>query len=546
MSDPSFDFVIVGGGVGGLTAAITAKLAGLRPLLLEKTPLIGGSSVLSGGVLWLPNNPLMAREGVADSREDGLRYLANFVREDDVASTPARREVFVDTVQPLVEMLEAQGMKFLRCPGYSDYYDQLPGGCAAGRSIEAKFFDANRLGAWKARFRAPSISLPVYTGEGARLMRVGVTLDGKTMAAKVAGRLVWSKLTGRTLYGNGGALQGRLLEIALRLGVDIWTDAPLVDLDMSNGRVEGVHISHEGKPVTVRAKRGVLVAAGGFARNRSMRERYQRHPITDEWTRANPGDTGEAIEAMARAGAKLSLMDESWWVMSFIVPGEEPVQIVPELVKPHGLLVDKSGKRFVNEAAPYMEVGRACYARNTTVPAIPAWLAMDARARRRYFFGFHPPGAMPRDLLAKGWIKRDGTLAGLARQCGIDPAGLEAQVARFNGFCETGVDEDFGRGSNAYQRFYSDPTVKPNPTLGTIAEPPFWAVPLVPGDVGTCGGAVANENAEVLRADGSAIPGLYAAGNCTAPLAGPHYIGAGLSIAASSLFGYIAANRAAR
>jgi 3-oxosteroid 1-dehydrogenase len=431
-------------------------------------------------------------------------------------------------------------MQYRRCPGYSDYYEHLPGGHAAGRSIEAELFNANRLGAWKAKLRPPSVPIPVRTSEGSTLMRVGITLDGKAMAARVAARYAAAKLAGRTIYGAGGSLQGRMLEIALKLGVEIWTEAALVDLDIAGGRVAGVHIEHEGVAKTVRATRGVLITAGGFARNLRMRAQYQKQPVSTEWTKANPGETGDAIEAMERAGAALGHMDEAWWVMTFVI-GDQSFQIVPELIKPHGILVDDAGQRFVNEARSYMEVGRACYAR----PAVPAWIVMDSRHRKRYLFGFQPPGKVPAKWIEKGWVRQDATLAGLARQCGIDPAGLEATVARFNGFCETGVDADFQRGDNAYALYWSDPTCKPNPTLGTIAEPPFWAVPLVPGDVGTCGGAITDEHARVLRADGSVIEGLYAAGNCAAPLAGPHYIGAGLSIGASSVFGYIAARHAA-
>ncbi|MEW9856700.1 FAD-dependent oxidoreductase [Novosphingobium rhizovicinum] len=540
----TFDVVIAGSGAGGLAAAIAAKVAGLRPLLIEKTPLLGGSSVLSGGILWLPNNPLLAREGVTDSREASLQYMANFVEDGDPSSTPARREAFLDGVGPFVALMEAQGMQYERCAGYADYYEHLPGGHAASRSLQAALFDANRLGDWKARLRPPTIPLPVRTSEGATLMRAGFAWDGKLMAARIAGRYLAAKLTGRALFGAGGALQGRMLEIALRLGVDIWTDAGLVDLDVRNGTVVGVHLLHEGQEKTVTAARGVIVTAGGFARNLAMRETHLQTPVSVDWTKANPGDTGDAIDAMARARAALGWMDEAWWIMTFVANGET-YQIVPELIKPHGMLVDASGQRFVNEARSYMELGRACYARNRVSQAIPAWMIMDSRHRKRYMFGYQPPGRIPKPWVEQGWVRQDNTIEGLARQCGIDPAGLARTVARFNGFCQTGLDEDFHRGDNAYAEYWSDPTCKPNGSLGAIAEPPFWAAPLVPGDVGTCGGAITDEHARVLREDSSVIDGLYAAGNCAAPLAGPHYIGAGLSIGASSVFGYLAAQHAA-
>ena len=544
MSDSNFDLVIVGSGAGGLTAAITAKLAGLNPLLIEKTPFVGGSSALSGGILWLPNNPLLARNGVADSRAASLTYMANFVEPGDPASTPERRAAFVDAIAPMVALLEKQGMKFEPCLGYSDYYEHLPGGLAAGRSLRAALFNANRLGDWKARLRAPTVPLPVHASESALVMQVGVTWRGKLMVARVAGRYLAARLTGRSMYGAGGALQGRMLEIALRLGVEIWTDAALVDLDIQAGRVIGAQVRHQGAARTIRAAHGVLMAAGGFARNLGMREQYQRKPVSVDWTKANPGETGDSIEAMKRAGAALGWMSESWWVMTWVA-GNDTYQIVPELAKPHGMLVDISGQRFVNEARSYTEVGLACYQRNSTVRAIPAWFIADSRARKRYMFGFQFPGRVPQKWLDAGWVKQDATIAGLARQCGIDPAGLESTVARFNGFAEAGVDGDFQRGDNAYARFFADPTHKPNGNLGTLSEPPFWAAPLVPGDVGTCGGAITDPDARVLRDDGTIIEGLYAAGNCAAPFAGPHYVGAGQSIAASAVFGYRAARHAA-
>lgn len=542
MATDTCDVLVIGSGVGGLTATIAAKLAGLRPILIEKEPLIGGSSALSGGVLWLPDNPLMRREHIDDSREEALTYLANFVSDDDPGSTPARRAAYVDAVWPLVMMLESQGVPLLRCHGYSDYYDTLPGGNAAGRSLEAAVWNANRLGAWKAKFRPQNFPIPARASESSKLTQMAVSWPGRLKAAQVGLRAVRGKLTGQSLYSAGAALQGRLLEIALRLGCDVRTDAALVEFSTEAGAVTGARCRIAGEEREIRAARGAIVTAGGFARNPAMRRQYQRAPISSDYTHANPGETGEAIAEMARVGAALGWMDEAWWVMGF-VNDASPVgsnQIVPELHKPHVILVDASGKRFVNEAAPYMEAGRACYARNATVPAIPAWAIMDARHRRRYTFGYAMPGKVPQDWIDKGFVKQDATIDGLARQCGIDPAGLEATVNRWNAMAARGVDEDFGKGSSAYNRYYGDATNAPNPCMGPVSKPPFWAAPLVPGDVGTCGGAVTDEAGRVLRADGSAIAGLYAAGNCASPLAGPHYIGAGLSLGCSAVFGMLA------
>jgi 3-oxosteroid 1-dehydrogenase len=545
MGMTAYDLIIVGSGAGALVAVVTAKAAGLQPLLIEKTELIGGSTALSGGILWLPNNPLMAREGIADSRAESITYLANFTRDDDLDSTPARRAAFVDAIPEMITAMEAQGMKYRNCPGYCDYYDHLPGGNAFGRSIQAELFNLNELGAWKSRFRRSPGAMPLATSEAQRLLLMKRTSAGAKMAAQLGARVAVQKVTRRDVVGSGGSLQGRMLQIALRMGVEIWTETMLLDLDIQNGKVVGAHLERAGEPVHVGASKGVLIAAGGFARNLKMREQYQPHPASDRWTKANPGDTGEVIQIMERAGAGLGMMDQAWWIQTLIFPETGPHHAVLETCKPHSIMVDVSGSRFVNESASYMEIGNAMYERNKTVPAIPAWHVVDARYHRQYFYNTKPPGKIPEQWLSMGWMKQGATLSELAAACGMDAAGLEATVERFNQFCREGKDEDFARGDNVYNRYYGDPTVQPNPCLGTIEEGPFYAAPLVTGDAGTCGGALINEHAQVMRPDGSVIAGLYAAGNSTASLSGPYYAGAGLSIGASSVFGYIAARHMA-
>lgn len=539
------DCLVIGSGAGGLAAAIQARLAGLDVLVAEKTSLVGGSTALSGGILWLPCNPLLAREGVADSRQAALDYLANFTSDSDLVSTPARRAAFVDATAPIIATFERAGMQYRRCAGYSDYYDHLPGGHAAGRSIQAELFDLNELGPWKSRFRRSPQTMPLRTSEARPLMMMTRTWEGRRAALRLGLRLARQKLTGTDIVGSGAALQGRMLQLALKLGADVRTDTALESLIVSGGRVTGAILVQDGQRCTITARRGVLVAAGGFARNLAMRERYQPLPASDSWTKANPGDTGEAIVAMEAAGAALGLMHEAWWIPSSIAPGEDPHHAVLETCRPFGIMVDSSGQRFANESASYMEVGQAIYTRHRTVAAIPAWFVMDARNRRRYPWRAAPPGRTPESWTESGWMKQADTLPALAAACGIDPAGLVASVERFNGFCATGVDADFGRGSNVYNRYYGDPTVKPNPCLGPIEQGPFQAIPLWPGDAGTAGGACINEHAQVLRADASPIEGLYAAGNSTASLSGPFYAGAGLSIGASTIFGAIAARHMA-
>ncbi len=275
-----------------------------------------------------------------------------------------------------------------------------------------------------------------------------------------------------------------------------------------------------------------------------MRERFQPAPSSTAWTHANPGDTGEMIEAMMAHGAAAELMDQAWWLPSAVMPDGAKVYVHQERAKPHCMMVDANGERFVNEAASYMEVGQAMYERHRHAAAVPSWLVFDSNHRRKYIFGKMPPAFTPRELIRNGFVKRAGTIDELAAQCGIDPAGLRASVERLGGFARRGVDDDFHKGDRAYDRYFGDPRRHPNPCLGPIERPPFYAVAVHPGDVGTAGGLLTDEHARVLRIDGSPIEGLYATGNTTASVMGRCYPGAGASIGASFVFGWRAAQHA--
>ncbi len=540
-----FDFVIVGSGGGAMVAAITAKAKGLRTLLIEKESLLGGSSAISGGIVWIPANPVMLRDGAMDNLEDAQTYVENFTKDAGEASPPERYKAFLEAGPPMIDLLEQLGMKFEYCAEYADYYAHLPGGHQIGRSLQADLFDLNELGPWKQRFRINPAALPLRTSEGRHLFLAKRTTKGAEMATRLAGRVAKAKVVGTKVVGSGGALIGRLLQIALKMGVEIWTEAPLKGFVTEGDRVVGVRVGRNSEETTVAAPLGVLVAAGGFARNAEMRKKYQPQPSSTEWTKANPGDTGEAIELMEALGAGLAYMEQAWWIPSSIPPGADPIHNVADVSKPYGILVDAAGNRFANESASYMEIGHAMYARNPTASTTPAWYVMDARHRNYYPWFRTPPGITPTEWVSTGWLKRADTIEGLAKACGVDPAGLKATVERFNGFCKTGVDLDYHRGENAYAKYFSDPKVKPNGSLGPIERGPFQAIPIWPGDGGTAGGVLADEHARVLKADGSPIPGLYATGNSTAPVYGPFYTGAGCSIGASFVGGYLAALDAA-
>ena len=537
--DKTADFVIVGSGGGSMCAALACVDQGMKPLILEKENLVGGSTALSGGILWIPGNSVMARAGAQDSIEEGLTYLKSLVPEQP-GSTLARKEAYMNTGPKMVDWLASKGVQFVYADGWPDYYDEKPGGKPRGRSLGMALFDVRRLGPWKSKLRRSFVRLPVQGTEGHRLILATRTINGAWTAVKVGWRIAKTKLLGTEYAASGGAIQAWMLHTSLKAGIDIRTEHPVTDLVYEDGRVTGVIAQHNGKTLRIGANKGVLINAGGFARNAEMRKAYGPQPSSTEWTVSNPGDTGEALQAAMKLGAATYGLDRAIWTIASRQPNGNLGIHANELAKPHLILVDKHGKRFTDESCSYMETGQNIY----KAGAVPCWSIMDARHRARYPWALTPARYTPREWITSGYMKKSDTLEGLAEQCGIDPAGLAATVARFNGFVEKGVDEDFHRGERAYDRYFGDPTHKPSPTLGTVSEGPFYAVELYPGDVGTYGGLVTDEFGRVERENGEVIPGLYATGNVTAGVTGSVYPGAGASIGASFIFGYRAAKHA--
>jgi 3-oxosteroid 1-dehydrogenase len=313
-----------------------------------------------------------------------------------------------------------------------------------------------------------------------------------------------------------------------------------------NGRAAGLTATSDGEPVVIRARRGVLLATGGFERNDEMRKRYQRAPVATQWTVGSPGNTGDGILAGHEAGGVLELMDDAWWGPS-IPLASGPVFCLAERSLPGSILVNSAGERFVNEAAPYVDAVHVMYDKHTEDnPHIPCWMITDQRYRNRYVFtGIPPRKPLPRRWLRSGVVFKADSLALLADQIGISADGLTKTVQKFNDFARAGKDADFGRGDSAYDHYYGDPNCKPNPNLAPLASPPYYAIKIVPGDLGTKGGLRTDEHARVLRPDGSIIDGLYAAGNTSAMVMGRSYAGPGATIGPAMTFGYLAALDAA-
>ena len=552
--DHEVDFVAIGSGAAGMSAAIRAHDQGSRVVLLEASPEYGGSTAISGGVVWIPNNPQLPGRGIPDSREDALSYLTHITD----GQVPADRlAAYVDGSLDVYRYFnEHTHVRLDALEAYSDYYPECPGGRPGGRSMEPVPFNGAALGDAFGQLRRPHRQSQV-------MGKFGITVREahKMLKNTLSSRLLilwrfflWSlNVWRRRQYGRdtrltaGNALAARLRRSLLDRDVPLWLNTKACDLVVEDGRVVGVVAEQDGREVRIRAAEGVLLAAGGFEHNQAMRDRYQRHPIKTEWNAGNPYNRGRGIEMGMSAGGAVDLMREAWWTPVTRVPREEAAWVlVVEKNLPGGIMVNKHGARFTNEAAPYIDVVMAMYA-NDAVPV--CWLIFDAEYRKSYPVGPVAPGYAQPDMalskrLKEGFLTIAPSLAELAGKIGLDPEVLEETVRRFNGQAAQGVDEDFGRGESLADRYYGDARVTPNPCVRPLGEGPYYAIPVYPGDLGTKGGLVTDAAARVLDAEGAAIPGLYAAGNCSSAVMGATYPGAGGTIGPALVFGFIAAQTA--
>jgi 3-oxosteroid 1-dehydrogenase len=546
--DVEFDVVVVGSGAAGLTAALRLAHDGRRVVVVEKSGHFGGSTARSGGALWVPGNDVLRAAGVADIPEQAETYLAAVVGPD---ATPARQQALLEQGPAMVSFVRAHTpLTFAWVRGYADYYPERPGGLAGGRTIEPVPLDGRVLGPELAHLAPPYLAAPngiAVTATDYRWLSLGPRHPrGLLTLARLAGRTVGARLRRRRLLAMGQALAAGLRAGLLRHDVPVWLDTAMDELSLAGQRVDGIWVTRQGRRMLLRARHGVLLATGGFERNEAMRHRFQREPIGTQWTVGAAGNTGDGIEAGQRLGAAVALMDDAWWGPSIPLPGG-PYFCLAERSLPGGLIVNGAGRRFINEAIPYVDAVHAMYDHDRPdEPHIPAWLVFDQRYRDRYLFAGRFAGqALPRRWYASGAVHRASTVDELAGSIGVPAVALRETIARFNRFAGTGVDADFHRGESAYDRYYGDPRNHPNPCLGRLDRPPFYAAKLVPGDLGTKGGLCTDERARVLRPDGTPIAGLYAAGNASAAVMGHSYAGAGATIGPAMTFGYIAARELA-
>ncbi len=550
----TFDFVIVGSGGGSMCAALVLRQAGKSVLILEKADLVGGTTATSGGVMWIPNNRFMKGDGVSDSREQAIAYLDAVIGDRSVlpGATRERRAAYIDEAPKMLDFLVENGIRLRRIPTWPDYYD-APGASIPGRTVVSELFDINRLGEWKNKLRPGFLPLPANLDEAMQMPLIKRTSSAKKVLLKIIGRVIADRVTGKRRTTAGQALQGQMLLAALKAGVEIRTQAKVKKLVVENARIVGVVVDHTNAELRIDARLGVLINAGGFARNQRMLDQYIPG-IKAEWSSVIPEDMGEMIEEGQRVGGAIAQMSERIGGQVAMLPSHpaKPAVMQNDTSKPHSIVVDQNGVRYMNEAGSSIEFVRRMLAHRKDAPTVPSWMIFDTQYLRNYMLAGSMPGLKkPQNWFDEKFLRKGETLEALAAACGIDATNLKASVERFNGFARKGRDDDFQRGESAYEQWLGDPLRGMNESLGaaekslgTIEEGPFYALQLYPGDVSTYGGLVTDAHARVLRADGSVIEGLYATGTSTASVMGPAELGAGGSIGPAFTFGYIAAKHA--
>jgi succinate dehydrogenase/fumarate reductase flavoprotein subunit len=557
--DHSVDVLVIGSGAGGMTAALRADALGLDTLVVEKSAKFGGSSALSGGGIWVPGAPSQRKAGYSPDPDRVFAYLKTITGG---LVSDERLRAYVDTAPEMMEFLEqsSRWFEFVWKPGYADYYPELPGGSERGSTINVPEIDLRKLGDEEQNLLAPLALAPKgiwFAPKDLRLFyQVRQNWRGKAVLLKLIWRMFRARVFGDRMAAIGQSLMARMRLALKEKDIPLWLSAPMteliVDSDGAEGRVVGAVVERAGKPLRIAARRGVVIASGGF--DHDMAWRREHLPVLEkDWSFGNPAATGDGIRAAEKAGAATDLLDEAWWFPAMCWPDGRLQFMLNERMMPAQFVVNGAGKRFINEAAPYMDFAHAMIeGQQAGIDHIPCWLITDIASFHRYVVGGHLPipkipfapvptgRKIPQAWLDSGIVKAADSLGELAAQIGVPADELQRTAARFNELARDGHDDDFNRGDSAYDNYYGDPTLA-NPNLAPLGKGPYLAFQIILGDLGTSGGLLTDEHARVLREDGSFIGGLYATGNASAAVMGRSYAGAGATIGPAMTFGYVAA-----
>jgi succinate dehydrogenase/fumarate reductase flavoprotein subunit len=535
-----------------MAAALVGSLEGLEVLLCEKSAQVGGTTATSAGTIWVPGTRQSREAGFTDTIADARRYLDAVIG----AVPDSRREVYLATAPDVVDYLERRSeVKFAPYARHPDYLANRPGATVGGRPLAPLPFDGRLLGADFALLRPP-------IGE---FMALGGMMIGRddieplarpfasAAAFRAAASLLWRHARDRLRHGRGtrllmgNALAGRLFYSLRRRNVPIWRNAALLELVVAAGRVCGAVLSVDGKLRHVTARRGIVLATGGFGGSVDRLKDYVRPPLAHAVAFAGAAGDGMRIGRAAGAAVEEDHASPAFWTpvsdTSWLAQG---CGAFPHLsldrAKPGLIAVNAAGRRFVDEAVSYHDFVLGMFRSHTVVPTIPAWLVCDAKFIERYGLGRIPPGRRRRrQFIARGYLVEAAAVEELAGKIGVEAAGLRETVQRHNRFAQTGEDEDFGKGSTEFDRHNGDARHVPNPCLGRIATPPFYAMTVYPSTLGTSVGLRADADGRVLTAAGEPIPGLFACGNDMASIMRGHYPGPGITLGPALVFAYRAA-----
>jgi succinate dehydrogenase/fumarate reductase flavoprotein subunit len=554
------DLIVVGSGAAGLATAITAKKRGLEVLVLEKEPVFGGTTALSGGVLWIPLNRHGRQQNPQDSAEAVRTYM---MQETGRYFDEEAVRVFIEQGPKMVDFFEAEtSMKFIPTL-YPDYHPTVPGGADIGRSILAEPFDIRGLGKDMARLKLPLKTITfmgmMFNSSNADLKHFFRATQSLTSFLYVARRLV-NHLKELALYGrainvtSGNALAARLAKSALDLGIPILTRTPAQRILMEGGQAVGVLAGGEGGERRITARLGVVLAAGGFPHDvQRIAQAYPHVRRGHQHLSPTPtSNTGDGLRMAESEGAVVDIRfkdSAAWMPVTRVDFGQGEVGVFPHLLdryKPGIIGVLKNGQRFTNESESYHDVGLAMVKACEGMDETAMWLVCDKPTLAKYGLGFVKPAPIPyRRFIRQGYLFEGRTLADLARVTGIDAAGLEQTVRDYNAHAVKGEDPAFGRGSTAFNRYLADPDHRPNPCVAPVQTGPYYAVKVIMGDLGTFDGIQTTVVGEVQKRDGSVIPGLYAVGNDRASIMGGNYPGAGITHGPNMTFGYVTAHHIA-
>ena len=558
--DYEYDVVVVGSGNGALTSALCAHDGGAKTLVIEKSDQFGGTSATSGGGVWIPNNRYAKAENVDDSDQDARDYI-NSVSPKGKINEDLIETYIIEGPRMIDYLHENSIVKYRNLSYYPDYFPDNPGGKGGNRSMEPEPISGTKLGNDLAKLREQHpqtaftmgpINMNFTQVEGQLLL--GALPGWKSLFAKLITKYIfdipmrfkWGWKDRRLTMGNAGV--ARLILSLKDRDVDLWIDTGMTDLIENKGKVIGIKANKYGSEINIKANKGVILASGGFEKDQNLREQYLPQPTNSDWSAGNIYNTGDALKVALKLGADTHQMDTGWWSTVMKVPNQEKGWLsMVDKSMPGNYTVNKNGERFSNESQNYVSFVDDMFKQYAEGnPCAPCYMIFDSNFRKNRPCGpllqgtMQPDSSVPKEWWTPSFLSKADTLEKLAEIVGIDPRGLLKTQSKVNKFSKTGKDLDLKRGDSVYDRYYGDPSVTPNPCLASLDKGPFYCMVLYPGEMGTAGGLVIDVNARVLKADGVAIPGLYACGNCTTALL-PKYPGPGSTLGPAMTFGYLAA-----